>query len=113
MGARLPPSLQQAAPRILPDGSESVYHGGSFGAYMAHKNRKLQEQFEERAGGQRRSRLFEGVSIMVDGFTTPSHLELREIMALHGGRFENYYSRSTGAPERGLGSTGLLAVRPA
>lgn len=100
LGARLPPSLQQAAPRILPDGSESVYHGGSFRSYMAHKNRKLAEQFEERAGGQRRSTLFQGVSIMVDGFTSPSHLELRELMALHGGRFENYYSRSTGVPRR-------------
>lgn len=42
MGARLPPSATERPPARLPDGSESQHHGGSFGAYMAHKERKLQ-----------------------------------------------------------------------
>ncbi|KAH6558045.1 hypothetical protein KP509_1Z081200 [Ceratopteris richardii] len=36
--------------------------------------------------------LFDGISIFVDGFTIPSHQELRELMLKHGGRFENYFS---------------------
>ena len=49
MGARLPPSATERPPARLPDGSESQYHGGSFGAYMAHKERKLQVA---RVGGE-------------------------------------------------------------
>ena len=56
-------------------------HGGSFRKYMDNKNRKLQEQFDQQsavaaaygdASGHAVSNLFEGVSIMVNGFTTPS-----------------------------------------
>ena len=63
------PSAAEAPRPRLPDGSESKYHGGYFGAYMAYKNEKLQEQFAVQAGreGQRGSRLFEGVSILVNG----------------------------------------------
>jgi len=35
-----------------------------------------------------------GVAIHVNGLTVPSHQELKQIMALHGGRFETYYHRS-------------------
>lgn len=76
LGARLPPPPEgrQEVPKLLPDGSESQHHNGSFGAYMAHKERKLEEQFQAAAAGQQRTRLFEGVAIHVDGFTNPSHL---------------------------------------
>ena len=77
LGARLPPEGRQEVPKLLPDGSESQHHNGSFGAYMAHKERKLEEQFQAAAAalpGQQRTRLFEGVAIHVDGFTNPSHL---------------------------------------
>lgn len=62
---------------------------------MEHKELKLAEQFEASALAQApASRLFAGVSIHVNGLTTPSHAELKQIMALHGGRFETYYHRS-------------------
>ena len=96
---------------------------------MAYKNKKLLEQFRETSGKaaapQEDANLFRGVSIFVNGLTTPSHLarrlpadctvvvsgalhrqsthafdlrslqELKQIMALHGGCFVNYYSRDT------------------
>lgn len=60
---------------------EVEHHGGSFRKYMDNKNRKLQEQFDQQsavaaaygdASGQITSTLFSGVSITVNGFTTPS-----------------------------------------
>ena len=74
LGARLPPAATGGPPRLLPDGSESRHHGGSFGAYMALKEAKLQEQFLAQAAGEQRTQLFAGVRIHVDGFTQPSHL---------------------------------------
>lgn len=35
------------------------------------------------------------MSIHVNGWTDPSAAELKQLMALHGGRFENYYSRQS------------------
>ncbi|KAK9810528.1 hypothetical protein WJX72_012236 [[Myrmecia] bisecta] len=82
---------------------ESMHHDGSMAKYMEHKNRKLGEQFAQQAAdaaalgpslqGQE-AKLFAGISIHVNGFTTPSHQELKQLMAIHGGNFENYYSRS-------------------
>jgi len=44
-------------------------------------------------GQMPRSQLFHGVSIHVNGLTRPTHGELKQLMALHGGRFETYYHR--------------------
>jgi DNA repair protein REV1 len=73
---------------------ETLHHDGSFRTYMHNKNLKLREQFEAQAlhVGQQ-SNLFQGISIHVNGYTVPSHHELKQIMALHGGRFETYYYR--------------------
>ncbi|KAG7536407.1 BRCT domain [Arabidopsis suecica] len=71
----------------------------NFGSYMEVKNRKLQNQFETEASASSRGvsgsekLIFQGVSIFVDGFTIPSHQELRGYMKKYGGRFENYFSR--------------------
>ncbi|CAN8246108.1 unnamed protein product [Cochlearia groenlandica] len=71
-----------------------------FGSYMEVKNRKLQNQYEAEAsatssGGVSgpEALIFQGVSIFVDGFTIPSHQELKGYMMRYGGRFENYFSR--------------------
>ncbi|CAH2046438.1 unnamed protein product [Thlaspi arvense] len=67
--------------------------------YMEVKNRKLQNQYDTEAttssygvSGSEKL-IFQGVSIFVDGFTIPSHQELRGYMMKYGGRFENYFSR--------------------
>lgn len=63
---------------------------------MGNKIRKLDNQFDAQAKDRpNQSSLFAGVSIHVNGFTRPSHAELKEIMSIHGGKFTNYYSRST------------------
>ena len=68
-------NVKQAGP------GEVEHHGGSFRKYMDNKNQKLQEQFDQQsavaaaygaASGHAVSDLFKGVSIMVNGFTTPS-----------------------------------------
>ncbi|CAI5465259.1 unnamed protein product [Closterium sp. Yama58-4] len=46
------------------------------------------------ASGSIASRLFEGVVIWVNGYTQPTHQELRQLMLVHGGVFENYYHAS-------------------
>jgi len=66
-----------------------MHHGGSFKSYMALKNAKLQEQFEANSfQAAPHSSIFQGVSIFVNGYTQPTHAELRQIMLMHGGRFE-------------------------
>lgn len=75
-------------------------HAGSGGRYMAHKVAKLQQQFRDTTSNSARiatadGDLFRGVSIFVNGLTRPSHAELKQIMAMHGGCFQNYYSRSS------------------
>nr|XP_006819721.1 PREDICTED: DNA repair protein REV1-like [Saccoglossus kowalevskii] len=70
------------------------------GGYMAAKKRKLDEQFGEdvprqiqRQGSS--SKIFEGVTIYVNGYTVPSSDELKRLMMLHGGRHTFYYRKTT------------------
>jgi DNA repair protein REV1 len=67
-----------------------------FAGYMQAKVRKLEEQHRSvQAQQPALSAIFRGVSIHVNGLTTPSHSELKQLMALHGGGFDTYYSRRT------------------
>lgn len=50
-------------------------------------------RFVQALHSERQSDLFQGVSIFVNGWTQPSALELKQLMALNGGRYVNYYSR--------------------
>lgn len=90
-----PPGASSGKPIKMQDG-EPQHHDGSFRKYMETKLRKLGEQFDAQTGsGGAESTLFAGVAIYVNGLTRPSHAELKTIMAQHGGRFSNYYSRSS------------------
>jgi DNA repair protein REV1 len=65
-------------------------HGG----YMVAKQRKLRNQFDGMGIG-RKSNIFEGVSIYVNGWTQPTGEELKEMVYSHGGKYVyNFYSRS-------------------
>uniref|UniRef100_A0A7I4CIB7 DNA repair protein REV1 n=1 Tax=Physcomitrium patens TaxID=3218 RepID=A0A7I4CIB7_PHYPA len=89
-----------------------------FGRYMAEKRRKLNVQYNEDSSNKllnnataavaalhskegqivvaeisTKSRIFNGISIWVDGFTVPTHQELRHLMLQYGGVFENYFRR--------------------
>jgi DNA repair protein REV1 len=91
--------LDRSVIRLEPDRSgkedgegSTLHHGGSFKSYMHNKNLKLREQFDAQALHQQQlSGIFSGVAIHVNGYTVPSHHELKQLMALHGGRFETYY----------------------
>ncbi|KAK8925940.1 DNA repair protein REV1 [Platanthera zijinensis] len=66
-----------------------------FGSYLAEKNRKLRSQFQAETSFSGDGKgIFHGVSIFVDGHTVPSSQELKGHMLRHGGRCENYFSRS-------------------
>ncbi|KAG5680848.1 hypothetical protein PVAND_010329 [Polypedilum vanderplanki] len=61
-------------------------HGG----YMSAKINKLEEQFSILQKDIKKSNLFEGVSIFVNGRTNPSADELKRVMMEHGGIFHHY-----------------------
>lgn len=62
--------------------------------YMSVKLSKLRNQFEN-IGTGKKSSIFEGVCIYVNGWTNPCADELKQMMFEHGGRYEyNFYSRS-------------------
>jgi len=57
--------------------------------YMQLKNAKLREQYEAHSfQSAPHSNIFQEVSIFVNGYTQPTHAELRQLMAMHGGKFE-------------------------
>ncbi|CAM0909582.1 unnamed protein product [Alopecurus aequalis] len=94
------PSPSNSGPALAPAQNPRRAFSSSpfadFGSYMSAKNSKLTTQFNaDAATSAAPGGLFAGVSIFVDGFTVPSHQELKEIMLNNGGRFVNYFSRHT------------------
>ncbi|XP_050344073.1 DNA repair protein Rev1 [Nymphalis io] len=64
----------------------------AWGGYMHAKVAKLEEQFASGIGKEcKQTDLFKGISIFVNGFTTPSADELKELMAKHGGVYHIYH----------------------
>ncbi|XP_017484048.1 PREDICTED: DNA repair protein REV1 [Rhagoletis zephyria] len=61
-----------------------------WGGYMEAKITKLEEQFSASSNPYRRSNLFAGISIYVNGLTIPSADELKRIMMVHGGTYHHY-----------------------
>lgn len=57
---------------------------------MEAKITKLEEQFSASSNPYRRSNLFAGISIYVNGLTNPSADELKRIMMVHGGTYHHY-----------------------
>ncbi|CAF1231440.1 unnamed protein product [Adineta ricciae] len=71
---------------------------GEWGGYMAAKKRKLEEQFDKDSSNnakqlERKSNIFQGISIFVDGHTEPPADELKKLMMEHGGVYHAYYSK--------------------
>lgn len=58
---------------------------------MIEKQRKLREQFSSEFCAFT-SAIFDAVVIWVDGYTTPSRLQLRQLIGERGGRLETYFS---------------------
>ena len=71
----------------------------SWKEYMINKKQKLQDQFQDEVDVskercEQQSKIFEGISIHVNGYTQPSSIQLKALMSKHGGRFEQYPSRT-------------------
>ncbi|XP_032595051.1 DNA repair protein Rev1 isoform X2 [Drosophila grimshawi] len=60
------------------------------GGYFEAKKSKLEEQFAAASNPFRKSNLFDGISIFVNGLTNPTADELKRIMMVHGGTFHHY-----------------------
>lgn len=58
---------------------------------MVEKQRKLRQQFSSEFRTPT-STIFDGVVIWVDGYTTPSRLQLRQLIGARGGKLETYFS---------------------
>ncbi|KAH8355773.1 hypothetical protein KR200_005405 [Drosophila serrata] len=63
---------------------------GEWGGYFEAKKSKLEEQFAAASDPFRKSDLFQGISIFVNGRTDPSADELKRIMMVHGGTYHHY-----------------------
>ncbi|KAF8528237.1 hypothetical protein BU17DRAFT_38905 [Hysterangium stoloniferum] len=71
----------------------SKFHG--FGEYMQHKRAKLaiqNDEVEDSLGGKK-SDIFKGLALHVNGKTNPSVQELRKLIVQHGGTFHPYLDR--------------------
>lgn len=69
-----------------------------FGNYMRSKVARLKEQDKERVAAENggvNSEIFKGVAIYVNGMTTPSSWELRDMVVANGGQYEQYYYKHT------------------
>lgn len=71
---------------------------GEWGGYMGAKISKLEEQFASdvvKNSIYKKSDLFTGISIFVNGYTKPSADELKRIMMTHGGVYHHYKRSNT------------------
>ncbi|TMS33762.1 hypothetical protein L596_001460 [Steinernema carpocapsae] len=69
---------------------DQSHRGGyeSFGQYMREKVKKLDKQINTVS---KKSELFKGISIYVNGLTEPPALELRRLIVENGGQYHTYY----------------------
>ncbi|KAJ7379684.1 deoxycytidyl transferase [Desmophyllum pertusum] len=71
----------------------------SWGGYMQAKVQKLEVQFKEDIPKEPQdvdaSQIFEKVVIHINGYTVPPADELRRLVYLHGGRYQQYYTKRT------------------
>ncbi|VDO05507.1 unnamed protein product [Rodentolepis nana] len=80
--------------RASRDGFSSDQNGWEDqGGYMNAKIRKLESQFAEQP---KKSNIFSGIRIYVNGYTEPPALEIRRLVQEHGGTYVQYYSQSAG-----------------
>jgi len=61
----------------------------SFGHYFVSKKRKL--MYQVHANIKKKSTLFQGISIYVDGYTRPTASELRDLVTQNGGEYHHYF----------------------
>ncbi|KAJ2801191.1 deoxycytidyl transferase [Coemansia guatemalensis] len=68
---------------------------GDFHSYFDQRKHKLAEQAKERAARAPAQRqIFAGVVFHINGYTQPSHYELKKLLIERGGQFLHYISKS-------------------
>uniref|UniRef100_A0A5K3FNT6 DNA repair protein REV1 n=1 Tax=Mesocestoides corti TaxID=53468 RepID=A0A5K3FNT6_MESCO len=75
------------------DNGGSVTGWEDEGGYMKAKIRKLESQFSEEP---KKSSIFSGIRVYVNGYTVPSAVEIKRLVQENGGTFVQYYSQSAG-----------------
>ena len=70
------------------------HHNGRHNAYMAHKISKLGDQ-NQASTDSAVSSIFKGCAIFVNGYTDPPVNELKRIIAVNGGKFNQYETSDT------------------
>lgn len=81
-----------------PAASSTNFHAKQkygFKEYFADKKAKLQDQFGVDFEGPKKSNIFAGVAIWINGHTEPSSAVLRQLIGEHGGRFDLYEAPET------------------
>ncbi|KAJ6508013.1 hypothetical protein C8R47DRAFT_1209023 [Mycena vitilis] len=90
------PSLKR--PREAPEPVEEEIYGpsgfGELGQYMQRKRAKLQIQNSE-MNATAETQIFKGVSVYVNGWTSPSIQEIRALLVRNGGVFEPYLDKKS------------------
>ncbi|KAJ1730804.1 deoxycytidyl transferase [Coemansia biformis] len=97
-GARRLPSgpgtAASHAPSDAPEGPV-VPEFGDFRTYFGERKRKLAEQAQEHADqAPAQTPIFAGVVFHINGYTQPSHYELKRLLVERGGRFLHYLSKT-------------------
>lgn len=80
--------LNGSGPRV------NDHHGGRHNTYMAHKITKLGDQ-NHAAANSTVSNIFVGCAVFVNGYTDPPVNELKRLIAVNGGRFNQYETSDT------------------
>ncbi|KAK9703060.1 BRCA1 C Terminus (BRCT) domain [Popillia japonica] len=80
----------------------------AWGGYMEAKKAKLAEQFSKVTVGltNKKSDIFNGIAILVNGYTKPGADELKIFMAAHGGNYHLYQNQG-GCPTTHIIATNL------
>ncbi|KAJ1931474.1 deoxycytidyl transferase, partial [Linderina pennispora] len=68
---------------------------GDFHIYIGERKRKLAEQAEQRiAKLPAHEAIFSGIVFHINGYTQPSHYELKRLLIERGGQFLHYLSKT-------------------
>ena len=91
-----PPQISYSVREILSGNGPQVnqHHDGRHNVYMAHKIAKLGNQNAVSSDGCV-SHIFQSCAFFVNGYTTPPAIELKRLVIVNGGKFNQYETSDT------------------
>ncbi|KAJ6516432.1 hypothetical protein C8R45DRAFT_1206480 [Mycena sanguinolenta] len=90
------PSLKRCRPEgpdLVDEGIYGASEFGDFKQYMSRKRAKLQIQNSEINTTAAQTQIFKGITVYVNGWTSPSVQEIRLLLIRNGGVFEPYLTK--------------------